>query len=425
MVASATTALLLRGMMSEQAQLRDLGEHRLKDLVDPERVWQLLAPGLIESFPPLQSLNSLPNNLPRQLTPLIGRDDVLAEVEPLVLEHPLVSLVGTVASARRASHCKSVRTCSTAPATVLALELATSSDAALGSSMPLHQPSVTRARRSLDLERARTLPQVSPAAVDPRELRTPYRRGGARRRSDPAHCAASSSSRNDREPTLIPPSALPRAVASRPPEDPRTAEDALQYGAIAFSVERARASDATFALSDENAPVVAEICRRLDGIALAIELAAARVKMTSPRSPRRSSMSDSACSPAATGRRRHASRRCAHSTAGATIFCRSRSRSLPLRLDLCRGWSLAAAETVWTEQTLDAPFVIDLTSSLVEKSLVVAGVEQDTTRHRSLESTRAFSLEKLEQSGERDAGARCTVAADLAHLAYEVRGSTG
>ena len=117
-VASATTALLLRGMMSEQAQLRDLGEHRLKDLVDPERVWQLLAPGLIESFPPLQSLNSLPNNLPRQLTPLIGRDDVLAEVEPLVLEHPLVSLVGTGASARRASHCKSVRTCSTAPATV-------------------------------------------------------------------------------------------------------------------------------------------------------------------------------------------------------------------------------------------------------------------------------------------------------------------
>ncbi|MBV8530508.1 MAG: adenylate/guanylate cyclase domain-containing protein, partial [Candidatus Eremiobacteraeota bacterium] len=93
-VASNATAQLLRGAMPKQTELRDLSEHRLKDLAEPEHVWQLVAPGLTEAFPPLQSLVSLPNNLPRQLTPLVGRHDVLADIEPLVLEHPVVTLVG-------------------------------------------------------------------------------------------------------------------------------------------------------------------------------------------------------------------------------------------------------------------------------------------------------------------------------------------
>ncbi len=94
-VISGVTAQLLHGAMPEQTELRDLGEHRLKDLVEHEHVWQLAAPGLVGTFPPLRSLESLPNNLPRQLTPLVGREEVLAEIEPLVLERPLVSLVGT------------------------------------------------------------------------------------------------------------------------------------------------------------------------------------------------------------------------------------------------------------------------------------------------------------------------------------------
>ncbi|MGB8907433.1 MAG: adenylate/guanylate cyclase domain-containing protein, partial [Candidatus Cybelea sp.] len=94
-VVSGATAYLLRGVMPGQTDLRDLGEHQLKDLVEREQIWQLIGPGLPETFPPLRSLGSLPNNLPRQVTPLIGRNGVLAEIEPLVLEQPLVTLVGT------------------------------------------------------------------------------------------------------------------------------------------------------------------------------------------------------------------------------------------------------------------------------------------------------------------------------------------
>ena len=81
-VFSGATASLLRGLMPECSELCDLGEHRLADLAEPEHVWQLVAPGLAQTFPPLRSLESMPNNLPRQLTPLIGRDEVLAEIEP-------------------------------------------------------------------------------------------------------------------------------------------------------------------------------------------------------------------------------------------------------------------------------------------------------------------------------------------------------
>ncbi|MFY9663675.1 MAG: hypothetical protein WAL67_03835 [Candidatus Cybelea sp.] len=74
-------------------QLRDLGEHQ--ELVEREQVWRLIAPGLADTVPPLLSLESLPNSLARQVMPLIGRDDVLAEIEPLVLNQPLVTLIGT------------------------------------------------------------------------------------------------------------------------------------------------------------------------------------------------------------------------------------------------------------------------------------------------------------------------------------------
>ena len=82
-IVSGVTALHLRGLMPDHTELRDLGEHRLKDLIESEHVWQLVAPDLRDTFPPLLSLGSLPNNLPRQVTALIGREEVLAEIEPL------------------------------------------------------------------------------------------------------------------------------------------------------------------------------------------------------------------------------------------------------------------------------------------------------------------------------------------------------
>ncbi len=429
-VASATTALLLRGMMPEQTQLRDLGEHRLKDLVEPERVWQLLAPGLTETFPPLQSLGSLPNNLPRQLTALIGRDDVLAEVEPLVLEHPLLSLVGTggIGKTRLALQIGADLLHDVGDGAWLA-ELATLSDAAsvvnaIASILGLREQGD---RPMLDVVVQYLKPRRLLLILDNCEhlIEDVARIADAILRTAPQVRVLATS----REPLRI---AVERVYQvpslAVPSNDALTADDALQYGAIAFFAERARASDAKFALSDESAPIVSEICRRLDGIALAIELAAARIKVMAPR--QLAQKLDERFRVLTGGNRTALPRQqTMRALIGWSYDLLSEQEQKLFRFVsiFVGGWTLEAAETVCTDETLDALDVIDPISSLVEKSLVVAEVEQDSTRYRLLESTRAFGLEKLEQSGEREMLARkhAQWAADLADLSYEARWSTG
>ena len=92
---SGATSDLVQGMLAASASLRDLGEHRLKDLARAERVYQLVAPGLAMDLPPLRSLDVPLNNLPPQLTSFLGRDREVVEVAALLERHPLVTLIGT------------------------------------------------------------------------------------------------------------------------------------------------------------------------------------------------------------------------------------------------------------------------------------------------------------------------------------------
>jgi len=94
LVAGVTTDLV-QGRLPPQATLQDLGQHRLRDLIFPEQVYQLRAPGLQADFPPLRSLGSLPNNLPLQVTSLVGRDAEVAEIEALLVKSRLVTIVGS------------------------------------------------------------------------------------------------------------------------------------------------------------------------------------------------------------------------------------------------------------------------------------------------------------------------------------------
>jgi predicted ATPase len=200
-----------------------------------------------------------------------------------------------------------------------------------------------------------------------------------------------------------------------------TAAKALEYGGIALFVQRAEASDTKFKLTDESAPIVAEICRRLDGIALAIELAAARVKVLPPR--QLAQKLDKRFRVLTGGSRTALPRQ---QTMRALIdwsydLLSEHEQKLLRHVSIfVGGWTLEAAEAVVNDETLDALDIIDPISSLVEKSLVVAGAEE-TPRYRLLESTRAFALEKLEQSGERDALARrhAQWVADLAERAKD------
>ena len=91
---SGTTSGLARAALPTQTTLRNLGEHRLRDLSHPEQVYQLLAPGLAAEFPPLRSINLLPNNLPQQFKSFVGREKEVAEIGALLAAHRLVTLVG-------------------------------------------------------------------------------------------------------------------------------------------------------------------------------------------------------------------------------------------------------------------------------------------------------------------------------------------
>ena len=182
-----------------------------------------------------------------------------------------------------------------------------------------------------------------------------------------------------------------------------TAAESTHYAAISLFVERAQAGDQRFGLTDDNAPIVADICRRLDGIPLAIELAASRVKMFSPqqineRLNERFRM--------LTGGSRDVLPR--QQTLRALIdwshdLLDERERVVFRRLGIfVNGFTYAGAVAVAGGEDLDEFEIFDVLASLVDKSLVLAEPQADAVRYRLLESTRAYASERSEVAGERD-----------------------
>ncbi|HLY02917.1 MAG TPA: adenylate/guanylate cyclase domain-containing protein [Candidatus Cybelea sp.] len=412
-VISGETAQLLPDPLPDQAQLLDLGSHRLKDLVEPEHVWQLTAPGLRDVFPPLLSLGSLPNNLPRQVTPLIGRDEVVAEVEALIAQAPLVTLVGTGGVGK-------TRVALQAGADVLDgsgdgvwfVELAPLSDPSLvagtiattlGLREQVERPVLEtllgylkRKRLLLILDNCehviaeaaliaetilRDCPEVRLLATSREALRI-----------------------SGEHPYRMPSLGVPPDGAAL------TAAAAAEHGAVALFAQRAAISEAKFRLTDENAPLVGEIVRRLDGIPLAIELAAARVKLLTVAQIAKKLDERFAV---LTGGSRTALPR--QQTMRALIdwsydLLSAAEQRLFRRLSIfAGGWTLDTASEVCAGDD-----VLDLLSALVDKSLVVAEPAGEQQRYGLLESTREYARERLAQSGELEAIARGHAEAYLA-----------
>ncbi len=188
-----------------------------------------------------------------------------------------------------------------------------------------------------------------------------------------------------------------------PPDSPGTAQDALRYGAVTLFVERAHAVNRSFALVDDNAPDVNEICRRLDGIPLAIELAAARVKVLAPRQIAR--RLDQRFHLLTGGDSRALPR---HQTMTALIdwsydLLTAREQKFFETLSVFAGdCSLEAITAVCAADDEDDIAVIDLITSLVTKSLLVAELASDEQRYRLLESSRQYARDKLIACGEQE-----------------------
>mgnify|MGYP001315119164 CR=1 FL=1 len=408
---SRVTTDLVQGSLPTRATLRDLGEHRLRDLARPEHVYQLLAPDLGADFPPLRSLQVLPNNLPLQLSTFVGREMETSAIIALIEQHRLVTLVGSggVGKTRLSLHV-AANLLDDFSDGVWFIELA-----------PLtkgeYLPSTVALSVGLTLA-----PEGDPVENLVHALKTKHVLlvfDNCEHLIEPAARIISAIVRGAPKVNVLASSRQGLGVAGEasyqvlslalPAKDTvhLSATDAMRYESVALFVERARAASATFSLADNNAPIVADICRRLDGIPLAIELAAARVKMLSPHQLRERLDERFRV---LTGGSRDALPR--QQTMRALIdwsydLLDERERALFRRLGIfVNGFTLEGAVAVGSgAEDLDELDVFDVLASLVDKSLVLAVPQGDALRYGLLESTRAYAVEKLDDAGERDAAA--------------------
>jgi predicted ATPase/class 3 adenylate cyclase len=401
---SGIAADLAQGMLPPRVTLRDLGQHRLRDLARPEWVYQLVADDLPADFPALRSLDALPNNLPRQLTTFVGREADVAEIEALLMRTQLLSIVGTGGVGK-------TRTAVQVGADLLDgfgdgvwfVEFAPLLDASLVPSAIASTLGIREAppRPLLDTIVAYLKEKRSMLILDNCEhvVAEAAKAAGAILRGCPNVTILVTT----REGLGIAGETIYRmpSLATPARSEKISAEEALTYGAVALFEARARASDTRFAFTDENAPVVAEICRRLDGIPLAIELAAARVKVLSVKA-----LADKLDERfrLLTGGDRTALPR--QQTMRALVdwsydLLSEQERLLFRRLAVfAGGFTLESAVAVCADEKIAEYEVLDLLSSLVDKSLVHAELSADDTRYRLLESTRQYAREKLTERGE-------------------------
>ena len=402
---SEATAGVTRGRLPEGVELVDLGEHRLRDLAEPLRVFQLTHPDLPRQFPPIRSLDELPGNLPTQLTSFVGREQELADLAKALDEWRLVTLTGTGGVGK-------TRLALQVAAEVLTrfrdgawlCELAVADDdetmaqvvaAALGVSQ---RHAMSLEASVSDYLRVKELLLV----LDNCEHLLASAGGLAERVL--GECPGVRILATSREGLGVGGEHV-WPLRSLPVPDRTGALTATAASdAVLLFVDRAASARSTFVLDASNASAVADICRRLDGIPLAIELAAARVVSMSPSEIR--GLLDERFR-LLTGRRRRAVER--HQTLRATVdwsysLLDELERAVFDRLGVFAGtFDAPAAQAVVTGDGVEAWDVLDALTELVAKSMVDAEETADgTTRYQMLETLGQYARERLDEHDDTD-----------------------
>jgi len=393
---------LVGDRLPAQVSLRDLGKVRLRDLSGSERVFQLVHPSLRSDFPALRSLESTPNNLPQQLTTFVGRERELVEVRKLLRSTRLLTLCGTggLGKTRLALQVAADALADYADG-VWFVDLAPIADARLvpqmvASTMGVKEEAGQGTVEALllfarDQALLLILDNCEHLVGACAQLATRLLQGGAKLK---LLATSREGLRVQGEVTYaVPALAVPSAgqgvgIAS-----------STQYAAVQLFADRAKAVQPTFQLTDRNAAAVADICRRLDGIPLAIELAAARLRALSIDTI--ASRLGNAFRLLAGGARTALPRQ---QTLRAMIdwshdLLAGREQALFRRLSaFAGGWTIDAAEAVCADGDVAREDVLDLLTSLVDKSLVV--LDGETGRYRLLDTVRQYADEKLRASAD-------------------------
>jgi predicted ATPase/class 3 adenylate cyclase len=401
-----STRDLLPEELSDAVSLRDLGEHRLKDLTHPQRLYQLVIPGLENDFPALKTLEARPTNLPIQPTLLIGREQQVTEAVSLVRREGirLVTLTGAGGTGKtRLSLQVAAELLADFEDGVFFVDLAAITDPHLFIPTVAHTLSVRESpgqslHESLnDYLRDKHLLLVldnfeqlldAGSAVSALLAVAPNLKALVTSRA-PLHLSGEHE-------YSVPPLAVPDLGSSEPPAT------LAAYEAVQLFLERAQAVKPEFELTSENVPAVAEICARLDGLPLAIELGAARVRILSPEALL-GRLSERLALLTGGARDAPARQRTLRDTIEWSygLLSASEQRLFSRLAVFLGGRTIEAAEVVCDPAAeLDAS-VFEGVASLVEKSLLRQDeVTVGEPRFFMLETIREYALDRLERSGE-------------------------
>jgi predicted ATPase/class 3 adenylate cyclase/DNA-binding CsgD family transcriptional regulator len=394
-VLSGVVSVLVGDLLPAGAWLTDLGTHELRDLPQPETVLQLCHSELRSEFPPLRTTKgSQSQRLPIQLTNFIGRQAELADLHRMIDVNRVVTLTGAGGVGK----------------TRLAIEVASHAADLFGKEVwyvdlaPIADPKLIAATvaRSLGLADRAGLSTVDVLEKFIGERRILVLLDNCEHLIDAVAALVVDLVSTCPRLTILATSREPVGVAGEVTW--RVPSLSLEREAIELFIDRARLARPAFVLTDRHAAAVEEICRRLDGMPLAIELAAARVRALS--------LGDIVDGlhdrfRLLTGGARNAVRR--QQTLRASVEWSHALLTEPERVLFRRlavfvgGFAIDAAESVCGSADLERFQIFDQLGLLVDKSLVVTEDTSDRTRYRLLETVRQFVQEKLSESGEANA----------------------
>jgi predicted ATPase/class 3 adenylate cyclase len=409
-VLSGVTASLTRERIPMGAALRSLGTYQLRDVPEPEQIHQLVHPDLRTRFPPLRTPNARPHNLPLQLTSFVGREQEVADARHELLRKGvrLLTLAGPAGTGKTRLALQVAEDALAEFANgVFFVALARLSEpdllaSTIGEAMGVRevpgQPLLHTLKDALQAQEVLLVldnfEHVMEQAPQVGELLSA--------------CPSLKVLVTSREVLHLSPERVLEVQPLAVPDfqRPLSIEQLTHYDAVRLFVERAQAAQPSFSVTDGNGPAVAEICARLDGLPLAIELAAARVKLLPPQALlERLKLEYDHRQIVLTGlvRDRPVRHQTLHSAIGWSYrLLKPLEQRLFAQLAVFSGgFALDAAEAVCTAGSDEGSGVLEGVASLIDKSLLRQEEELvREPRFRMLETIREYALEQLKAAGE-------------------------
>ncbi|MEO6696006.1 MAG: adenylate/guanylate cyclase domain-containing protein, partial [Ignavibacteria bacterium] len=381
---------------------RDLGERKLKDLIQPIKLFQIISPKLPTDFPPLKTLDARPNNLPIQLTSFIGREKEMTRIKKLTLSSRLLTLQGPGGTGKtRLSLQAGADLIDDFENGVWFIELASVHDVSLLPQLISNifdikeQPGQLQEDNLMQYLKEKEMliildncEHLINACAHLSEKLLEFCSGLKIIATSREALRCSGEKIHQVLPMTFP-----------DPENNLSAVNLTQYEAVRLFIDRALAVNKNFSVNNDNAPALAQICFQLDGIPLAIELAAARIKILSLEKIQEKLNNRFGL---LTGGKRTALPR--QQTLRALIdwsydLLNEKEKLLLQRLSVFSGgWTMEAAEEICSDEIISAHEIIDLLTGLLDKSLIISIDNSDSVRFNMLESLKQYGKEKLESN---------------------------